>query len=141
MTMINCSRWLRFVIGALASLLALQFSARADEPCLSRWAIVSNLSAKNAKCADLLTAKLTSAGNFQLVERDDAVAATREADLQALTGPAAVANRVKLGARLAADVLLILDERSIDAIDNRGPAEQTGPVGARPAMRRRKRSA
>ena len=131
MTLINRSRWRRIVIGVAASLLAQTFSTRADEPRPNRWAIVSTLSAKNAKCVDLLTAKFTSAGNFQLVERDDADAATREADLQTLSDASAAGRRTKLGKRLAANVLLILDERSIAAIDNSRQAEQTGPVLAK----------
>ena len=86
-----------------------------------RWAIISNLSPDNAKAADLLNVRLAKRSDLQLVERDNVDAAVCEAGLQAIMEPKSATQRVQLGKRLAADVLIVLDEIAVPAI---GEAQQ-----------------
>jgi hypothetical protein len=78
----------------------------AAEVPLRRWAVLAAPEVREAGISDLLTAKL-SEREFELVEREQLDAAQKELRLSQLLG-AQTSERLSLGARLRADVLMLV---------------------------------
>lgn len=92
--------------------MAAQPERRAEPPsALRRWAILSSPKVRETGLADLLTAALSQRPSFELVEREQLAAATREQELDHLLG-SKVGQRLQLGQVLRADALIILKEAS-----------------------------
>jgi len=75
---------------------------------LVRWAIVPSIDDGCRLLADLLTVKLSSSSNIELVERERVDAALREMELAALWGEKSVGKRLQISRLLGADALLLL---------------------------------
>lgn len=80
-----------------------------SEPRALRWAILSSQPIQDTGIADLLTVELAQTTGFELVERDQIRTALAEIDLASLGGAKTSAERITLGGKVAADVLLLLE--------------------------------
>ena len=96
--------WLCLALGSAA--------VDAAEVPLHRWAILAAPEVREAGISDLLTAKL-SEREFELVERDQLEAVLKELKLSQLLG-SQTSERLSLGARLRADVLVLLSVVEIE---------------------------
>lgn len=100
----NVRLWFASFLGVV--LLLPPLGTQASEPAFRRWAILSAPEVREAGISDLLTAKL-SEREFELVERDQLEAVLKELKLSQLLG-SQTGERMSLGARLRADVLVLL---------------------------------
>ena len=75
----------------------------------SIWAVISSRELQSTGVPDLVFLRLAELDGIELVERDDYQAVLAESELAAIGGAASVGQRVQLGQRTAADVLMILD--------------------------------
>ena len=77
-------------------------------PTGKRWAIICSPSLQEMGLSDLLTAKLSTEHDFDLVERDLITQVLDELEVVGFSGVSDGANRLKLGEALSADVLTII---------------------------------
>lgn len=106
----NMQRQFLWIIVVLCSTSVPNVAAEAD--ALRRWAVLAAPEVREAGVSDLLTAKL-SQREFELVERDQLDAVLKEVKLSQLLG-SQTSERLSLGARLRADVLVLLSVVEVD---------------------------
>jgi curli production assembly/transport component CsgG len=108
----RCSRLTVGPLAILVALLASSFAPAADQrqsppPALRRWAVLATNELRETGLADLLTVKL-SQDDFDLVERKQLAAITKEFELSKLLGADGAAQRLRVGQLMKADALLLL---------------------------------
>ncbi|MBW3596265.1 MAG: hypothetical protein KY475_03205 [Planctomycetes bacterium] len=99
---------LLFLLFALALFPTGAAPAAEESVRLRRWAIVADEPLQASGFADLLTTKLTTQQEIQLVERDLLAEVIQEQELSAFLGSEQVGRRLKLGSVLQADALVFL---------------------------------
>ena len=114
------SRWLVVVVlfgyitGAFSCSTYAQQSDSPTEPH-KRWAILCSPDLQSKGVSDLLTAKLSTVGNFDLVERDVLEQVEEELIQASFSDPSNIRDRLKIGSLLNADLLAILStQKSAD---------------------------
>ena len=98
-----------FIVAIPLVLTASASSNAAEEISVQRWAIITSEKFQTAGVADLVTAALSEHDGIELVERDDDELLEEELELATLTKATSVTERLRLGERVSADVLLLLD--------------------------------
>ena len=107
-----CLPGLLLVLCALGGPRCLTQCAYAKQvlPTSKRWAIVCSPDLQSTGLSDLLTAKLSTEHDFDLVERDLIAQVLDELEVVGFSGASERANRLKLGEALSANVLAILSK-------------------------------
>ena len=91
------------------SLLTRTTAAPADDAQFQRWAILPAPEVAASGLSDLLTAEL-SQRSFELVEREQLAAITKEIELSKLLSPEGSSQRLQVGQLTKADALVLLSQ-------------------------------
>ncbi|MEQ8211659.1 MAG: CsgG/HfaB family protein [Lacipirellulaceae bacterium] len=107
MPLINLGLAILVGITLIGKVFVSEGSANTQTPNLT-WAVLASRQAQETGIPDLLTVKLDKLQGVDLVERDEFEAVLSEAKLTALSGLESRSQRMKIGQRVAADILVIL---------------------------------
>jgi hypothetical protein len=108
--------WIRVLVAGLVCTLlaAADDSVAADSGPLRRWAVVGDPAVREAGLSDLVTAELAQLPQVELVEREELQRAIQELELSQLHTAAQPAGRLRLGALVKADALILLSSSKHD---------------------------